>query len=102
NVLVHHRLSLLRGRRFGLLDHQASVDAGLDHAVDLLRGVRGAKLAALFAPEHGLWGAAQDLIHIAAEPDPLTGLRVVSLYGERREATAAMLGGLDPAVNDIA
>jgi uncharacterized protein YbbC (DUF1343 family) len=63
--------------------------------------VRGAKLAALFAPEHGLWGAAQDLIHIAAEPDPLTGLRVVSLYGERREPTPAMLGGLDLLVIDL-
>jgi uncharacterized protein YbbC (DUF1343 family) len=101
DVLVHHRLSLLRGRRFGLLAHQASVDAALDHAVDLLRGVRGAKLAALFAPEHGLWGAAQDLIHIAAEPDPLTGLRVVSLYGERREPTPAMLRGLDVLVIDL-
>lgn len=101
DVLVHHRLALLRGRRFGLLAHQASVDARLDHAVDLLRHVRGARLTALFAPEHGLWGAAQDLIPIAAERDPLTGLRVVSLYGERREPTVAMLRGLDVLVIDL-
>jgi uncharacterized protein YbbC (DUF1343 family) len=101
DVLVHHRLALLRGRRFGLLAHQASVDARLDHAVDLLRHVRGARLAALFAPEHGLWGAAQDLVPIAAERDPLTGLRAVSLYGERREPTAAMLRGLDLLVIDL-
>jgi uncharacterized protein YbbC (DUF1343 family) len=101
DVLVHHRLALLRGRRFGLLAHQASVDSRLDHAVDLLRHVRGARLAALFAPEHGLWGAAQDLVPIAAERDPLTGLRAVSLYGERREPAAAMLRGLDLLVIDL-
>jgi uncharacterized protein YbbC (DUF1343 family) len=101
DVLVHHRLRLLRGRRFGLLAHPASVDARLDHAVDLLREVRGARLAALFAPEHGLWGAAQDLVHIAATRDPLTGMRVVSLYGNRREPTAAMLRGLDLLVIDL-
>ena len=100
-VLVHRRLGLLRGQRFGVLAHQASVDARLDHAVDLLRDVRGARLAALFAPEHGLWGAAQDLVPIAGEGDPLTGLRVVSLYGERREPTPAMLRGLDLLVIDL-
>jgi len=101
DVLVHHRLGLLRGRRFGVLAHQASVDARLDHVVGLLGSVRGARLAALFAPEHGLWGAAQDLVRIAAERDPLSGLRVVSLYGERREPTGAMLRGLDLLVIDL-
>jgi uncharacterized protein YbbC (DUF1343 family) len=100
-VLVHHRLGLLRGQRFGVLAHQASVDSRLDHAVSLLRNVRGARLVALFAPEHGLWGAAQDLIPIGAERDPVTGLRVVSLYGERREPTPAMLRGLDLLVIDL-
>jgi uncharacterized protein YbbC (DUF1343 family) len=101
DVLLHHRLRLLRGRRFGVLAHPASVDARLDHAVDLLGAVRGARLAALFAPEHGLWGAAQDLVHIPATRDPLTGMRVVSLYGNRREPTAAMLRGLDLLVIDL-
>ena len=101
DVLVHHRLGLLRGRRFGVLAHPASVDARLHHAVDLLRDVRGARLAALFAPEHGLWGAAQDLVHVAATRDPLTGMRVVSLYGNRRQPTAAMLRDLDLLVIDL-
>jgi uncharacterized protein YbbC (DUF1343 family) len=101
DVLVHHRLGLLRGRRFGLLAHQASVDARLAHAVALLADVRGAQLTALFAPEHGLWGAAQDLILVGHERDPLTGLRVTSLYGAHREPTAAMLRGLDVLVIDL-
>jgi uncharacterized protein YbbC (DUF1343 family) len=101
DVLLRHRVGLLRGRRFGLLAHQASMDARLEHAVDLLGDVRGARLGALFAPEHGLWGAAQDLVPIAAARDPQSGLRVVSLYGDRREPTSAMLRGLDVLVIDL-
>jgi len=101
DVLLHHRLGLLRGRRFGILAHQASVDARLEHAVALLSAVRGARLAALFAPEHGVWGAPQDLIFVGNERDPVTRLRVTSLYGERREPTAAMLRGLDVLVIDL-
>jgi len=77
------------------------VDAKLQHAADLLRDVRGARLSALFAPEHGLWGAAQDLVPIAATRDPLTGLRAVSLYGDRREPTPVMLRNLDLLVIDL-
>ncbi|MGH6952872.1 MAG: exo-beta-N-acetylmuramidase NamZ family protein, partial [Alphaproteobacteria bacterium] len=40
------------------------------------------KLGRLFAPEHGLTGAAQDLVSVGAERDALTGLAVVSLYGK--------------------
>jgi uncharacterized protein YbbC (DUF1343 family) len=101
DVLVHHRLGLLRGRRFGVLAHQASVDARLQHVVTLLRDVRGARLAALFAPEHGLWGAAQDHAAIASTRDPGTGLPVTSLYGRRRTPTPAMLRGLDLLVVDL-
>ena len=101
DVLLHHRLRLLRGQRFGVLAHQASVSARLEHAAALLSGVRGARLAALFAPEHGVWGAPQDLILVGHERDPLSGLRVTSLYGERREPTAAMLRGLDTLVIDL-
>ena len=84
-----------------MLAHQASVSARIEHAAALLSDVRGARLAALFAPEHGVWGAPQDLILVGHERDPLTGLRVTSLYGERREPTEAMLRGLDILVIDL-
>ena len=58
----------MRGRRIGLLAHQASVDRRLAHAADLLGDLRGVKLAALLAPEHGLWGAPQDHALVAGNP----------------------------------
>jgi len=100
-VLVRRRPALLRGRRVGLLAHQASVDRRLAHAADLLGNLRGVKLVALLAPEHGLWGAPQDHARVAGTRDAATGLPVWSLYGERREPTAAMLRGLDVLVVDL-
>ena len=85
----------------GVLAHQASVNERLEHAVTLLADVRNVRLSALFAPEHGVWGAPQDLILVGHERDPVTGLRVTSLYGRQREPTAAMLRGLDVLVIDL-
>jgi uncharacterized protein YbbC (DUF1343 family) len=101
DVLLRERMSMLRGRRIGLLAHQASVDARLEHAALILRDARGPRLTRLLAPEHGLWGAAQDHAPIAGARDPVTGLRVASLYGARREPTATMLAGLDAVVIDL-
>ncbi|PYM94549.1 MAG: DUF1343 domain-containing protein [Candidatus Rokuibacteriota bacterium] len=100
-VLVRRRPALLRGRRVGLLAHQASIDRRLEHAAGLLGDLRGVKLVALLAPEHGLWGAPQDHALVAGTRDSATGLPVWSLYGARREPTAAMLGGLDMLVVDL-
>jgi len=66
DVLLSDRLASLRGQRLGLVAHQASVDARYEHVATRLGDLRGVKLARLFAPEHGLWGAAQD--HAAIAP----------------------------------
>src|SRR2546430_7206270 len=100
-VRVRRRGSLLRGGRFGLVARQASVDSRHEHAAMLLADLPRARLVRLFAPEHGLWGAAQDHAPIARTRDPVTGLPVVSLYGERRAPTLSMLRGLDALVLDL-
>jgi uncharacterized protein YbbC (DUF1343 family) len=101
DVLLDRRLNVLKGRRFGLLAHQASVDARYRHAATLLADVPRARLVRLLAPEHGLWGADQDHAPVRATNDPATALRVFSLYGPRRTPTAEMLDGLDVLVVDL-
>lgn len=100
-VLVRRRPRLLRGRRLALLAHQASIDARFEHAATLLADLPGARLVRLLAPEHGLWGAAQDQAPVASARDPATGLPVLSLYGPRRAPTPPMLRGLDVLVVDL-
>jgi uncharacterized protein YbbC (DUF1343 family) len=101
DILLRDHLSSLRGRAIGLLSHQASVNRRLEHAATLLADARGVRLARLFAPEHGIWGAPQDHATIANERDPVTGLPVISLYGAAREPTPPMLAGLDTLVVDL-
>ena len=100
-ALVRRRAARLRGRRVALLAHQASVDSRLTHAATLLADLPRVRLVRLFAPEHGLWGAAQDHAPVRAARDPAAGLPVVSLYGARRAPTRAMLRGLDALVVDL-
>jgi uncharacterized protein YbbC (DUF1343 family) len=101
DVLVSRAVALLDGRRAGLLCHQASVTRELVHAADALARLRGSTLVALFAPEHGLTGAAQDHARVGSMTDPATGLRVWSLYDRRLAPSDAMLRGLDALVVDL-
>ena len=101
DALLERPSSLLRGRRVALVGHQASVDRHLRHAAPLLADAPGIRLVALWAPEHGLWGAPQDHAHIRFETDSVTGLPVHSLYGERRHPTPAMLREVDTVVVDL-
>lgn len=103
DVLLHERLSLLRGRRVGVLCHPASVDSSLRHVVDALRAA-AIDITRLFGPEHGIRGEAQDMIGVDSARDFRTGIPVVSLYGDRFESlspTREALADLDVLVVDL-
>lgn len=103
DMLTESNFALLRGVRVGLLSHDAAVDRHLWPAAVRLHAA-GIHLAALFAPEHGLQGIAQDLESVADQLDPQTGLPVISLYGRTLQSltpTVEMLSGLDVLVIDL-
>jgi uncharacterized protein YbbC (DUF1343 family) len=100
-VLTGRFPSLLRGRRVALLCHQASVDRQLRHAADLIARLPGARLAALWAPEHGLAGAAQDHHAVSSPRAGRNGIPVWSLYGRRLVPDRRMLAGIDTVVIDL-
>src|SRR5437016_3326364 len=74
-VLIDDPRPLL-GKRIGLVTNQSAVASDLQHAVRLLHAGRGWQLTALFGPEHGIWGEAQDMDHVGHSIDPMTGLTV--------------------------
>jgi uncharacterized protein YbbC (DUF1343 family)/CubicO group peptidase (beta-lactamase class C family) len=90
----------LAGKRFGLIVHAASVTADGRHAVEVLRE-RGLNVVRLFSPEHGLRGQAAADESVASGRDPVSGLPVVSLFGDRRQPRPADLAGLDALVFDL-
>ncbi|HUP21575.1 MAG TPA: DUF1343 domain-containing protein [Thermoanaerobaculia bacterium] len=71
----------LEGRRYGLLCHQASLTADCEPAHLALLRYR-APPAVLFAPEHGFYGVEQDMVVARERRDPVSGLPIVSLYGD--------------------
>jgi uncharacterized protein YbbC (DUF1343 family) len=96
--------SLLDGRRVGLLVNATAVDPQLRHAIDLLRARSELKITALFGPEHGVRGDAQDMISVDAARDAHSDLPIHSLYGTTLESlspTPAMLDAIDVMVYDI-
>jgi uncharacterized protein YbbC (DUF1343 family) len=101
DVLLGRLRTLLGGQSVGLLCHPASVTADLTPAAEALMRVKGMKLRRLFAPEHGITGAAQDLVLVGHEKDSLTGLPVMSLYGRRLDPDPRALDGLDALVVDL-
>ncbi len=103
-VLNARGFAPVRGLRVGLVTHPAAVDANLRHAANVLAEAPGVSLAALFGPEHGLHGQAQDLIGIPEGDSPVAALRVHSLYGATAASlrpTAGQLRGLDALVIDL-
>ena len=100
-VLLGRLPGLLKGRRVGLLCHQASVTRDFRHAARVIASLRGVRLACLFAPEHGLQGAAQDHAPVQSARDPGTGIPVRSLYGPRLAPGRAMLRAIDTLVVDL-
>ncbi len=81
------------GPPFGVLVNQASITRDCRHVLEVLKSPR---LAAIFGPQHGLFGHTQDnMIEWEGEG------RVYSLYGAHREPTDEMLAGLELMVVDL-
>ena len=95
-------LRALGDRRAALVGHPASVNAGLEHSMDLLCAHSRVNLVAAFGPQHGMRGEKQDnMIESAEYVDPVWNIPVFSLYGEVRRPTAAMLETSDVILVDL-
>ena len=101
DVLRARRFDLLRGRRVGLLSHQAALTADGATSAQLLRRALGTRLSALYGPEHGFFGQAGAGEHTYTRRHPDWGIPVHALYGERRSPSPEMLTGIDVMICDL-
>lgn len=99
DVLAGQDFAPLAGLRVGLITNQTGVDGLGRSAVELLRQAPGVKLAAIFSPEHGLYGRFDQ--RIASGTESAAGIPVQSLYGRHLKPSPEMLEGLDALVFDI-
>ncbi len=98
--------SLKHGREqvtIGILTNQTGVDSQGRRTIDVLASAPGIKLAAIFSPEHGIFGAV-DSTEMHESADSVTGVPVYALYGDsdaKRRPPVDILKKLDAVVMDI-
>ncbi len=92
--LAAENFEAVDSQRLGLLCNQAAIDRTGIHLIDHVCR-RGLEPVRILTPEHGLWSTHQDMEAVQETRDPVYGLPVESLYGDR-------LASLDPATHQLA
>ncbi len=101
DVLAANQFRELTGKRVGLITNQSGVNSQGIATIEVLRRAPQVNLVALFAPEHGLYGAELAGEYVLTHKDQATGLTVYSLYGPTRKPTPQMLRGIDVLIFDM-
>lgn len=103
DVLERDGFAPLRNLRIGLVTNHTGRNRAGRQTIDVLRDEAaqraGVRLVALFSPEHGIRGTADERVNDSR--DEQTGLPIYSLYGETRRPRAEQLQNLDALVFDI-
>lgn len=95
--------ALLKGKKIGLITNHTAVNGKQQSSVTVLKthaAAKGYKLIALFAPEHGITGAAYASEGVDQTKDA-DNLPIYSLYGKTRRPTDAMLKDINLLIFDI-
>ena len=92
-------LPLLKGKKVAVFANQTS-RIGDRHLVDVLIENK-VQISVIFGPEHGFRGEADAGAKVANYIDQKTGIKVVSLYGQKTKPSAEDLSGVDIMLFDI-
>ncbi|MFM9903890.1 MAG: exo-beta-N-acetylmuramidase NamZ domain-containing protein [Pyrinomonadaceae bacterium] len=99
DILERDKFKQLDGLKVGLVTNHTGRDLAGKQTIDILKEASNVKLVALFAPEHGIRGLADE--KVSDSVDEKTGLPIYSLYGETRRPKPEQLKDLDAIVYDI-
>ncbi|MGN0004155.1 MAG: exo-beta-N-acetylmuramidase NamZ domain-containing protein [Sphingobacterium composti] len=92
-------LPKLQGKRVAIVANQTSI-IGNSHLVDSLQKL-GINIVKVFGPEHGFRGNASNGTNVNDEVDVQTGLKIVSLYGNKKKPSKEDLKDVDIMLFDI-
>ncbi len=99
DIMEREKFARLKGRKVGLIANQTAINRQGRHLLDLVIQYPEVQLVALFSPEYGFRGTADEKISSGREES--TGLPLYSLYGDTMRPTEAMLDGIDTLVFDM-
>lgn len=89
------------GRRLGLVSHTAALTFRGATTAEALQENPDIRLAALFAPEHGFFGAAGAGDPVHSRRHPVWHIPVHSLYGARLAPTPSQFRAIDLLIVDL-
>ncbi len=90
---------IIEGKAVAIVANQTSM-TGQTHLVDNLLNI-GTDVREIFAPEHGFRDLADAGEKISDAKDPVTGIKLTSLYGTHFKPTASDLDGIEVVIFDI-
>lgn len=102
-LLLQENAKLLKGKKIGLITNQTAIGSDFKSTVEILKSgaLKGDyQLIALFAPEHGINGAAYAFQSVAESKD-LDNIPIFSLYGDTKRPSEEMLKNIDLLIFDI-
>ncbi len=99
DVLSSRSFDILQNKRVGLITNHTGRSASGTSTIDSLHRAPGVQLVALFSPEHGIRGEADE--KVSSGRDAATGLPIHSLYGATCRPTPEILKNIDVLVFDI-
>ncbi len=99
DVLERDGFKQLAGMKIGLVTNHTGRSRDGRQTIDVLNKAKDVQLVALFSPEHGIRGLADE--KVSDSKDEATGLPIYSLYGETRRPSADQLKDIDALVFDI-
>jgi len=89
----------LRGKRVGILANITSI-IGKKLSVDSMESL-GINIKMIFGPEHGFRANASNGAKVGNEVDPITGIPIISLYGQKRRPSKEDMDSLDVMMFDL-
>lgn len=95
NEVLLENPAVLSGQRIAILTNQTGVLSDGTHILDALLK-KGANIVRIFSPEHGIRGDEN-----YSETDEKTGIKIISLYGNKNRPTSADLEDVDLIIYDI-
>jgi uncharacterized protein YbbC (DUF1343 family) len=96
---IEKYLPFLQGKQVAVFANQTSL-VGDKHLVDVLQENK-VNVKLIFGPEHGFRGEADAGEKVGNYTDAKTGIRVVSLYGQKSKPSSEDLAGIDIMLFDI-
>jgi uncharacterized protein YbbC (DUF1343 family) len=100
DVLEDIGFDRFRYEKLGLIINPSSVTSDIRSTLSIFLG-KGAKIVALFGPEHGIRGEAQDQEECAGFMDEKCGAPIYSLYGKHLAPHRGMLKDVTTLIYDI-